>query len=46
MSETAPRKAFGIKDLDQFRHTGKQIILQPEGLATGKIVAPYKKARA
>ena len=34
------------KDLDQFRHTGKQIILQPEGLATGKIVAPYKKARA
>ena len=34
------------KDLDQFRHPGKQIILQPEALATGKIVAPYKKARA
>jgi len=34
------------KDLDQFRHPGKQIILQPENLATGKIVAPYKKARA
>lgn len=34
------------KDLDQFRRPGKQIILQPENLATGKIVAPYKKARA
>jgi branched-chain amino acid transport system substrate-binding protein len=34
------------KDLDQFRHPGKQIILQPEALATGKLVAPYKKARA
>jgi branched-chain amino acid transport system substrate-binding protein len=34
------------KDLDQFRHAGKQIILQPEALATGKIVAPYKQARA
>ena len=34
------------KDLDQFRHPGKQVILQPEALATGKIVAPYKKARA
>jgi branched-chain amino acid transport system substrate-binding protein len=34
------------KDLEQFRHPGKQVILQPENLATGKIVAPYKKARA
>jgi branched-chain amino acid transport system substrate-binding protein len=34
------------KDLEQFRHPGKQIILQPEALATGKIIAPYKKARA
>ena len=34
------------KDLDQFRHPGKQIVLHPEALATGKIVAPYKKARA
>ena len=34
------------KDLDQFRHPGKQIILQPAALATGTIVAPYKKARA
>ena len=34
------------KDLDQFRHPGKQIILHPEALATGKIIAPYKKARA
>jgi branched-chain amino acid transport system substrate-binding protein len=34
------------KDLEQFRHPGKQIILQPEALATGKLVAPYKKARA
>jgi branched-chain amino acid transport system substrate-binding protein len=34
------------KDIDQFRHPGKQIILQPDALATGKIVAPYKKARS
>jgi branched-chain amino acid transport system substrate-binding protein len=34
------------KDLDQFRHPGKQIVLHPEALAAGKIVAPYKKARA
>ena len=33
------------KDLDQFRRPGKQIVLHPEGLATGKIASPYKKAR-
>jgi branched-chain amino acid transport system substrate-binding protein len=33
------------KNLDQFRNPGKQIILQPDGLATGTIIAPYKKAR-
>jgi branched-chain amino acid transport system substrate-binding protein len=34
------------KNLDQFRHPGKQIILYPQALATGKLVAPYGKARA
>ncbi|HEY1720404.1 MAG TPA: ABC transporter substrate-binding protein [Magnetospirillaceae bacterium] len=34
------------KDVDQFRSEGKQIIVQPEALATGKIEVPYKKARA
>lgn len=34
------------KNIDQFREAGKQIIVQPEALATGKLITPYKKARA
>jgi branched-chain amino acid transport system substrate-binding protein len=33
-------------DIDQFRKPGKQIILQPQALATGQLVAPYNKARS
>ncbi len=33
------------KNVDQFRQPGKQIIVQPEAMATGKLVTPYKKAR-
>lgn len=33
-------------DIDQFRKPGRQIILQPEALATGKLAAPYNKARS
>ncbi len=32
-------------DIDQFRKPGRQIIVQPEALATGKLVTPYNKAR-
>ncbi len=32
-------------DIDQFRTPGRQIILQPEALETGKLAAPYNKAR-
>jgi branched-chain amino acid transport system substrate-binding protein len=34
------------KNVDQFREAGKQIVVQPEALATGKLVTPYNKARA
>jgi branched-chain amino acid transport system substrate-binding protein len=34
------------KDIEQFRKSGKQIVLQPEALATGKLAAPYNKARS
>jgi branched-chain amino acid transport system substrate-binding protein len=33
------------KNIDQFRTAGKQIVVQPEALATGKLIAPYKTAR-
>ena len=33
-------------NLDQFRKPGKQIILQPEALETGKLIGPYNKARS
>jgi branched-chain amino acid transport system substrate-binding protein len=32
-------------DIDQFRTAGKQIVVQPESLATGKVTTPYNKAR-
>ncbi len=34
------------KNIDQFRTAGKQIIVHPEALATGEVIAPYKTARA
>jgi branched-chain amino acid transport system substrate-binding protein len=34
------------KNIDQFRTAGKQIVVHPEALATGKVIAPYKIARA
>lgn len=33
-------------DIEQFRKVGKQIILQPQALETGKLAAPYSKARS
>jgi branched-chain amino acid transport system substrate-binding protein len=38
----------GVQDrnIDQFRTAGKQIVVHPEALATGKVIAPYKAARA
>ena len=42
----AQYRGVADKDLEQFRHPGKQVILQPENLGTGQIVTPYKKARA
>ena len=33
------------KDLDQFRQPGKQVILEPSQFQTGKLVAPFEKAR-
>lgn len=33
------------KNLDQFRSAGRQIVVEPEGLATGKLITPYKAAR-
>jgi len=37
----------GVQDanIDQFRGPGRQIIVQPEALATGTVASPYKKAR-
>jgi branched-chain amino acid transport system substrate-binding protein len=34
------------KNIDQFRTAGKQIVVQPEALATGNVITPYKTARA
>jgi branched-chain amino acid transport system substrate-binding protein len=34
------------KNIDQFRTAGRQIVVHPEALATGKVIAPYKAARA
>jgi branched-chain amino acid transport system substrate-binding protein len=33
------------KDLEQFRQPGKQVILEPSQFQTGKLVAPFEKAR-
>jgi branched-chain amino acid transport system substrate-binding protein len=33
------------KNLEQFRQPGKQVILEPSQLQTGKLVAPFEKAR-
>jgi len=33
------------KDVDQFRSPGKQVILFPERLKTGDLVAPFEAAR-
>ncbi len=34
------------KNIDQFRSAGRQIVVHPEALATGMVIAPYKTARA
>ncbi len=33
------------KDLEQFRQPGKQVVISPESVKTGEIVAPFEKAR-
>ncbi len=33
------------KDMDQFRQTGKQVVLYPPQYKTGDVVAPFEKAR-
>ena len=37
----------GVKDknIDQFRTSGKQVILFPERLKTGDVIVPFEKAR-
>jgi branched-chain amino acid transport system substrate-binding protein len=33
------------KNVDQFRQSGKQVILEPPQFQTGKLIAPFEKAR-
>src|ERR1700704_732435 len=33
------------KDLEQFRQAGKQVVISPDAVKTGDIVAPFEKAR-
>jgi branched-chain amino acid transport system substrate-binding protein len=33
------------KDMEQFRQTGKQVVLYPDSFKTGDVVAPFEKAR-
>ncbi|MEK9721454.1 MAG: hypothetical protein VW257_10510, partial [Quisquiliibacterium sp.] len=33
------------KDVEQFRNPSKQVVIHPAGDATGKVIAPYSKAR-
>jgi len=33
------------KDMEQFRQSGKQVVLYPPAYATGQIIAPFEKAR-
>lgn len=41
----AQYRGVADKNLDQFRSPGKQIVVQPEALATGKLATPYGKSR-
>jgi branched-chain amino acid transport system substrate-binding protein len=42
----AQYRGVADKDVNQFRTAGKQIVLQPSALETGKLVVPYNKARS
>jgi branched-chain amino acid transport system substrate-binding protein len=42
----AQYRGVADRNIDQFRTAGKQIVVQPEALATGKVITPYKTARA
>jgi branched-chain amino acid transport system substrate-binding protein len=33
------------KNIEQFRNEGKQVIVEPDQFATGKLVAPFDAAR-
>jgi branched-chain amino acid transport system substrate-binding protein len=33
------------KDMEQFKQPGKQVVISPEAVKTGEIVAPFEKAR-
>ena len=46
-SATLEAQFRGIKDknMDQFRQQGKQVILFPDNLKTGELVAPFEAAR-
>jgi branched-chain amino acid transport system substrate-binding protein len=33
------------KDVEQFKQAGKQVVISPEAVKTGEIVAPFEKAR-
>jgi branched-chain amino acid transport system substrate-binding protein len=33
------------KNVEQFRQPGKQVILEPAQFQTGKLIAPFEKAR-
>src|SRR3954462_13233105 len=34
------------KDVEQFRHPGKQVVIYPDDYKTGEVVAPFEKARS
>src|SRR5262245_36016130 len=35
----------GDKDVEQFRQTGKQIVVYPDAYKTGEVITPFEKAR-
>ena len=34
------------KDVEQFRHAGKQVVIYPEAYKTGDVITPFEKARS
>jgi branched-chain amino acid transport system substrate-binding protein len=38
-------RAIKDKDLEQWKQPGKQVVIAPDGVKTGEVVAPFEKAR-